>query len=179
VSPNAFEPWHDFFVVAGTAGVTLLGLVFVAVSLNTGVIMRGSERHLRTQAVTAFEALLFTGVFSLLALAHMPSERMHASMLIAFGVAWLVRSLAHLRDLGAAHGKLSRRLLLPAAAYAAVAFAWIELLVGGKDVGLLFVSAVIWLVVTATRNAWSLLVDVGEVRAEEARRESAEQDRRA
>ncbi|TMQ69362.1 MAG: hypothetical protein E6K80_11965 [Candidatus Eisenbacteria bacterium] len=152
MSPNAFEPWHDFFVVAGTPGVTLLGLVFVAVSLNTGVIMRGSERHLRTQAVTAFEALLFTGVFSLLALAHMPSERMHASMLIAFGVAWLVRSLAHLRDLGAAHGKLSRRLLLPAAAYAAVA---------------------------ATRNAWSLLVDVGEVRAEEARRESAEQDRRA
>jgi hypothetical protein len=169
VTGSPFEAWHDFFVVAGTAGVTLLGLVFVAVSLNTGIIMRSNERHLRVQAVTSFEALLFTAVLSLILLAPVASLRQHAAMLIAFGAAWFVRSITHLRALVGATGGLRRRLILPAAAYAAVAIGGVELLRGGRDVTLLWIAAVVWLVVTATRNAWSLLVDVGEVRVEDAR----------
>jgi hypothetical protein len=170
VTQSTFEAWHDFFVVAGTAGVTLLGLVFVAVSLNTGIIMRSNERHLRVQAVTAFEALLFTAVFSLIALAPVASARQHAVMLIAFGVTWFLRSITHLRSLAGARGALRRRLFLPAAAYAVVAIGGVEILLGGRDVTLFWIAAVVWLVVTASRNAWSLLVDVGEVRVEDARR---------
>jgi hypothetical protein len=170
VTPGPFEPWHDFFVVAGTAGVTLLGLVFVAVSLNTGIIMRSNERHLRVQAVTSFEALLFTAVLSLIALAPMESVRQHGVMLITFGVVWFLRSITHLRTVGGAGVHLRRRLLLPAAAYAVVAVSGVQLMLGARDITLFWISAVLWLVITATRNAWSLLVDVGEVRVEEARR---------
>src|SRR5262249_55565154 len=116
VTASPFEPWHDFFVVAGTAGVTLLGLLFVAVSLNTGIIMRSDERRLRVQAVTSFEALLFTAVLSLIALSPVESARQHAVMLIGFGAVWFLRSLTHLRSLAGAGVALRRRLLLPAAA---------------------------------------------------------------
>ena len=37
---HALESWHDFFVLVGTAGATLLALLFVAVSLGAGFLSR-------------------------------------------------------------------------------------------------------------------------------------------
>jgi hypothetical protein len=31
---EALKEWHDFYILVGTAGATLLGLLFVAVSLG-------------------------------------------------------------------------------------------------------------------------------------------------
>lgn len=159
---DALAPWSNFFVLAGTAGVTLLGLVFVAVSLNSATIMR--ERHLKVQAEVAFEALVFTSIISLLGLAQLESRRMHGTMFAAFGAVWLIRAIAHVRRFGRPARTLRRRLLMPIAAYVAVAVAGLQLARSTPDVGLLLLAAVIWLVATATRNAWSLLVDVGDVR---------------
>ena len=33
---EALKGWHDFYLLVGTAGATLLALLFVAVSLGTG-----------------------------------------------------------------------------------------------------------------------------------------------
>jgi len=33
---EALKQWHDFYILVGTAGATLLGLLFVAVSLGAG-----------------------------------------------------------------------------------------------------------------------------------------------
>ena len=35
---HALEHWHDFYVLLGTAGATLLALLFVAVSLGAGFL---------------------------------------------------------------------------------------------------------------------------------------------
>src|SRR5580704_12466997 len=35
---EALKEWHDFYVLVGTAGATLLALLFVAVSLGTGFL---------------------------------------------------------------------------------------------------------------------------------------------
>jgi hypothetical protein len=35
---RTFERWHDFFLLVGTAGATLVALLFVAVSLGTGFL---------------------------------------------------------------------------------------------------------------------------------------------
>ena len=35
---DALKEWHDFYLLVGTAGATLLALLFVAVSLGTGFL---------------------------------------------------------------------------------------------------------------------------------------------
>ena len=46
---EALESWHDFYVLVGTAGATLLALLFVAVSLGTGFLSES-----RADATRAF-----------------------------------------------------------------------------------------------------------------------------
>jgi hypothetical protein len=70
---QALERWHDFFVLVGTAGATLLALLFVAVSLGTGFL---SDRD--TSATRAFFSpvvIHFTAVFFIAAVALIPSHR--------------------------------------------------------------------------------------------------------
>jgi len=70
---HALESWHDFFVLVGTAGATLLALLFVAVSLGAGFL---SDR--RTDATRAFFSPVvvhFSAVFFLSAIALVPGHR--------------------------------------------------------------------------------------------------------
>ena len=67
------ERWRDFFVLVGTAGATLLALLFVAVSLGAGFL---SDR--RTDATRAFFSPVvvhFSAVFFLSAIALVPGHR--------------------------------------------------------------------------------------------------------
>ena len=164
-----FERWHDFFLLAGTAGATLLGLLFVSVSLKTEVIMRSSERHLRSQAMSAFESLLFTMILSLALLIPFGSVRYAGVFLVTLGLVGVVRSGMHVLSSGhdlvhAAAAALRRRLLLPVAAHAVLVWTGIELLTQRRTSGLFLMVAPLWLLITATRTAWQLLVEVGEAR---------------
>jgi hypothetical protein len=158
------ERWHDFFLLAGTAGVTLMGLLFVAVSLNVRIIMRGDERHLRAIATSAFEAYLFTTILALMMLVPMERQRVFGVALIVIGVVGLVRAVTHVRSAGGARGFTRGRLLLPAAAHIVLAVTGVRLLAESPDAAQMLMVAVLWLLVSATRNAWILLVEVGEAR---------------
>ena len=41
---DALKEWHDFYLLVGTAGATLLALLFVAVSLGTGFLTSMPDR---------------------------------------------------------------------------------------------------------------------------------------
>jgi len=47
--------WHDFYVVAGGAAAALLGLLFVALTLNADLILTGNRTHLKRIAEQAFQ----------------------------------------------------------------------------------------------------------------------------
>ena len=64
----------------------------------------------------------------------------------------------------AAANALRRRLLLPVAAHAIVAWTGLQLLSRHEASGLTLLVAPLWLLITATRTAWQLLVEVGEVK---------------
>lgn len=164
-----FERWHDFFLLAGTAGATLLGLLFVSVSLKTDVIMRSSERHLRSQAMSSFESLMFTMILSLVALSPLSESKFSGVFLLTLGVIGIVRSAMHMltsgRDLvQVAATSLRRRLLLPVAAHALIAWTGVALLRRQDVSGMLLMVGTLWLLITATRTAWQLLVEVGETK---------------
>jgi hypothetical protein len=70
---DALKGWHDFYLLVGTAGATLLALLFVAVSLGTGYLTK--ERQGATRTFMSPVVIHFTSVFFLSAVALCPSHQ--------------------------------------------------------------------------------------------------------
>jgi hypothetical protein len=70
---DALKEWHDFYLLVGTAGATLLALLFVAVSLGTGFLTK--ERQEATRTFMSPVVIHFTSVFFLSAVALFPSHQ--------------------------------------------------------------------------------------------------------
>jgi len=66
-APEALKEWHEFYALVGTAGATLLDLLFVAVSLGAGYLTE--ERQSATRTFMSPVAVHFTSVFFLSAVA--------------------------------------------------------------------------------------------------------------
>ena len=70
---DSLREWLDFYVLVGTAGATLLGLLFVAVSLGAGYL---TEQHQSgTRTFMSPVVVHFTSVFFLCAVALFPSHQ--------------------------------------------------------------------------------------------------------
>jgi hypothetical protein len=69
---EALKEWHDFYLLVGTAGATLLALLFVAVSLGTGFLTE--ERRAPTRTFMSPVVIHFTSVFFLSAVALFPAH---------------------------------------------------------------------------------------------------------
>jgi hypothetical protein len=67
---DALKEWHDFYALVGTAGATLLALLFVAVSLGAGYLT--DERSSGTRTFMSPVVVHFTSVFFLSAIALFP-----------------------------------------------------------------------------------------------------------
>ncbi len=67
---KALEGWRDFYLLVGTAGATLLALLFVAVSLGTGYLTQ--ERQAATRTFMSPVMIHFTSVFFLSAVSMVP-----------------------------------------------------------------------------------------------------------
>jgi hypothetical protein len=68
---DALKGWHDFYLLVGTAGATLLALLFVAVSLGAGILTE--ERQGATRTFMSPVVIHFTSVFFLSAVALFPA----------------------------------------------------------------------------------------------------------
>src|SRR5256886_6553605 len=84
---TAVSGWHDFYILAGTAAATLVGLPFVGLSLHLRVVIASSEvRSLARVTLANFGAMLFVALFMVI-----PQDQSTAAVeLIASGLASLV-----------------------------------------------------------------------------------------
>ena len=55
---NVIEGWHDFYMMVGAAASTLVGLLFVSLSLNVEVITHEANADLRELAIQTFTNFL-------------------------------------------------------------------------------------------------------------------------
>lgn len=86
-APDALKEWHDFYMLVGTAGATLLALLFVAVSCGTGFLT--TERRSAASTFMSPVVVHFTSVFLLSAVALFPWH--HANVFVAvIGVTALI-----------------------------------------------------------------------------------------
>jgi hypothetical protein len=67
---EALEGWREFYLLVGTAGATLLALLFVAATLGAGFLTE--ERQLATRTFMSPVMIHFTSIFFLSAVAMVP-----------------------------------------------------------------------------------------------------------
>ena len=159
------ERWHDFYVLVGTAGATLLALLFVAVSLGAGFL---SETHTApTRAFYSPVVVHFTSVFFLSAIALFPSHKpvFFAAVIGATAVIGAVISALVTIEL-VRHDwtkYMEDRLaygLLPAIGYAAL-LAAAAMIVNESAYALdVLAAALLLLLIVNIRNAWDLTLSM-------------------
>ena len=161
---RAVERWHEYYLLAGTAAVTLMGLLFVSLSIHIERITHESGRHLEAMAREAFSSFLIVLFVSLIMLIPAVSRRPLATSLIAVGV---IRGAQTLRRIRVAMG--SRAPGGPRAGFVGFVFPLLgSLLMVGAGVALLrpaieeglamIMISSVFLLADAARSSYELLV---------------------
>jgi hypothetical protein len=155
------ERWHDFYLLLGTAGATLVALLFVAISLSVGYLTQeraGSTRLFMSPVVIHFASVFFVSAVSLVP-SHQPL--FFACVIGATAVVGLIVSAAV--TVQVVRTDLTNEVidylaygLLPAVGYAALLIAATMI---GTDKGLgldLLGGGLLLLLIVNIRNAWDL-----------------------
>ncbi|MGZ6544197.1 MAG: hypothetical protein ACXVEI_02660 [Actinomycetota bacterium] len=157
--------WHDFYVVAGTAAATLVGLLFVGLSLHLRAVLSRSEvRSLARVTLANFGLLLFVSLF--MVIPQGPSAactELVVSGALSLGlVAPSLIAAARSKTRTLRPFKLALRAGVSALAYLGVIFAGTLLERGSYETALSWLVAVtVMLLFVSLRNSWDLLVSVG------------------
>jgi hypothetical protein len=158
---DALKEWHDFYVLVGTAGATLLALLFVAASLGAGFLT--DERQSATDTFMSPVVVHFTTVFFLSAAALCPwhQARFFAALI---GVTALVGAiLSTTITVRVVRTNMTNYLedylaygLLPGFGYLALLAAAVSIYLQ-EDFGLdTLAGALLLLAIVNIRNAWDL-----------------------
>jgi hypothetical protein len=158
---DALKEWHDFYVLVGTAGATLLALLFVAVSLGVGVLT--DERQSATHMFMSPVVVHLTSVFFLSAVALFPWHQARVFAALIGVTALLGATLSTYTTVRVVRTDLTNYVedylaygLLPGLGYLALLAAAVSIYLE-KDFGLdALAGALLLLAIVNIRNAWDL-----------------------
>lgn len=162
----AIQGWHDFYLVAGGASATLVGLLFVGLSLHLRtVVSRPEVRSLARATLTNFVLVVLVALFILIpqGAPGFGQELIFSGVISGFIVAPSLAAAArsHTRTLRVI--QLVMRFGISVGGYAGVVVAGALVISGAFLAALGWLSAVsIVLLAISLRNSWDLLVSVGE-----------------
>jgi hypothetical protein len=158
---ETLKQWHDFYLLVGTAGATLLALLFVAVSLGAGFLT--DERRVATRTFMSPVVLHFTSVFFVSAIALLPWH--HGTSLAALigATAVIGAVISALITIQVVRTDMTNYVedylaygLLPCLGYLALLAAAVSIYLE-KDFGLdALAGALLLLAIVSIRNAWDL-----------------------
>ena len=168
------EAWHDFYLMAGTAAVTLVGLLFVSLSLHVEILFKAEHTDFRELAAQAFQGYLYVLITALAFLLPAQNGRFIAVVYATINIAMLVRTFMRVPVFFAAHkgraGASRRRwrFFIPAIAYLLGLVAVYQWQTGEVQGGLGFFAPVVMMLAASARTSWDLLEYVGRARANAA-----------
>jgi hypothetical protein len=161
--PDQLEHWHEFFLLCGTAAVTLTGALFVVISLGPSII--ASENKTGVRAFISPNAVYFTTVLvvshALLA-SSIPRELtgwlLCVGALLSLLYLWSTRAPRRWRE-----NKLSVMdwiwyIALPYLAYALTLMEGVGILRDDARAMPALAATMVFLLVIGIRNAWDLAV---------------------
>lgn len=172
------KEWHDYFLMTGTAAVTLLGLLFVAVTLNIEVVLHETKTYLLQLARQTFLGFLFVLFISLLFLVPNMGVRIQGTELMLFGAMTAVFSVRALIGV-IRHSDPARARRFVILRHAGSLLAGGLLVLAGSRLtksdpdGLNTLGMTLLLMFGfSSGSAWALLVEVGKMKADLLPREA-------
>jgi hypothetical protein len=162
------QSWHDFYMIVGTAAASLVGLLFVGLSLHLRIVVTHADvKALARLTLASLGLTLVLALFMVIPQVTDPSstgwEIVGAGI---FGFVLIGRPLvAGVRSSRRAltFGHLMLRFGLTGASFVAVLVAGAIFVWGSYQVGFSWLVGVsVALLVGALRNSWDLLVSVGD-----------------
>jgi hypothetical protein len=165
------EKWHDFFLLAGTAAVTLVGLLFVALSLNLELLIHDTKAHLLHHARSTLLSYTYVLFLSLIGLVPLQGLRMIAINLLMLSTISLAVHLAGIWRTRGRVGTSEERFMRRRNRSLVIGYGLGILLGAGlvttKDPEWLYavVALVCLLLGNAAGSSWDLLVRVGKIKA--------------
>jgi hypothetical protein len=163
--------WHDFYILAGTASATLVGLLFLGLSLHLRIVVTASEvRSLARVTLANFGAVLFVALVLVI-----PENSAGAgSQLVGVGIVSLLIATPSLiaagrtRDWSLQMRRLQRvrmalRFGVSGLGYLGIVLAGALFLSSADSAFIWLLIATVVLLFVSLRNTWDLLVTVAEV----------------
>jgi hypothetical protein len=165
---QAIDGWHDFYLMIGAAAATLVGLLFVSLSLNVDAITRQANAGLRVMAAQTFTG--FLNVVMLAVLFLIPSQVPLGLGLPLLGISGygLYETVARLlktsrvRRRTWGRGGIAWRFVVPSLCFVGLMVIAVSVLLGQTGGLYWLVPVMILLTVGASRNAWDLLLGLRE-----------------
>ncbi len=173
----AIAGWQIFYTVAGSAAFTLAGLVFVALSINIGIVALANEQgdlmQFARQTLGNFLALMIISLVFLI-----PGQDRYGMAIPLFfiGVITMWRSalLWKMFEFGKKESRsldkwlFRRELLIPnTICYALLVLISVELFYGNTDYLYGMTLVVIWLLLAGSLSAWFLMLQLAKMAKEE------------
>ncbi|VVB71582.1 Uncharacterised protein [uncultured archaeon] len=171
---DTIDAWRDFYMLTGSATATLIGLIFVAVTLHIDIIAESKKsseiRMLAEQVFTNFLLILsFAFIFMV------PSDTPYgigfpllilgAMEIIQTASLWLrfLRGRGEDRVFGS--NQILRKVLLPnTICYLTLIIIGADLLGGRTRYLGWMVIVILWLIFSAAGNTWNLMLRVAELK---------------
>jgi hypothetical protein len=165
---EAVNTWHDFYLMVGTAAATLVGLLFVSLSLNVDAITLPINSDLRELAEQTFSTFLSILSFAILFLIPHQAPLGLGLPLFAVGGFGLIRTIRRILRSQPSHPRawgqsnLIRRFIAPVIGYLALIVISITVMIGRTGGLYWLIPVMISLIVAASMNAWDLLLGLRE-----------------
>ena len=172
----AIERWHEFYLLTGTAAVTLVGLLFVALSFHLDTLLHESKAHLLGTARMAFTSFVYVLMLSLAFLAPEFSPRLLGffllmlSMFLAGHAVWVTLAHRRKRDRDV-NDRFLRRRYVATGFIAGIAIVSAVSFLRSPDQEWFYSFALVIaiMLVNAASISWDLLVQVGRLKLAQER----------
>ena len=167
------ESWHEFYMLAGTAAVTLAGLLFVALSFNLDVMIHESKAHILANARSTLFNFAYVLIASLAFLVPVAFAGlavpigMIAGGSIGLGVRHVLSTLGPKTSTPSPfERRINRRGRIYTVCYAGALLIAILSFRSHSVAPLSFMCPIVMgLLLNAMLNTWDLLVEVGKLKS--------------
>jgi hypothetical protein len=158
------EMWHDFYILAGTAAVTLAGLLFIALSLHLDQLVEESHEHLLALSRAMLLSFIVVLTASLMELTPAYSQRISGFTLMVIAAVGAVLTLKlmgtvkHHEEGGFSRRNMRRRKLVPMIGYGLIMLSGLGIGLGIQELMYWSIGAFAMLLGNAAGTSFELLV---------------------